>query len=162
MIIFINGTINSGKTTVSKELQDRLIDAVHIEVDDLRNFASFLSLEEVIPHALEDSLSLTKSWVQRGYHVIVSWPISVSHHEQFLDLSRELDVSLLTFTLKVRKEIAMSNRGGRELNSWELNRIEEIYSDSLIPDVGVVIDSSDLSIEKTVNAVLDYVNDITA
>ena len=65
-IVYLNGPINSGKTTISKLLQNRLPETVHIEVDDLRNFANFIDIEEVIRYALEDALLITKNWINRG------------------------------------------------------------------------------------------------
>ena len=74
MIIVLDGPINAGKSTVGAMLADRLAHTVHIEVDALRHFAGCLTLEQAIPHALADAVSLVKTWTLRGFHVVVSWP----------------------------------------------------------------------------------------
>lgn len=43
MIIFLNGSKNSGKSTVAKILQDKLPNTAHVEVDNLRDFISWRS-----------------------------------------------------------------------------------------------------------------------
>lgn len=72
MIIFINGSINSGKSTVAKILVDKLPKTAHIEVDDLRKAIRWMSLEESIPINLENTASLIKNFVKRGINVIVT------------------------------------------------------------------------------------------
>src|SRR5258706_11349364 len=127
MVIYLNGSINSGKTTVAKLLVSRIPHTVHIEVDDLRNFAECLSLEEVIPFCLEDAITLTRRWVERGLNVVVSWPISEQHHLRFVRALAETSVPIYTFTISPQLEVALSDRGGRTLTDWERNRILHLY-----------------------------------
>jgi cytidylate kinase len=74
MIIFLDGPINAGKSTVGAILAGQMRQAVHIEVDCLRHFTGGFSLEQAIPFALADAAELANAWVKRGFHVIVSWP----------------------------------------------------------------------------------------
>lgn len=71
-VIIINGPINSGKTTISQELQRRLPQLAHIEVDDLRHFISWMDLEESISLNLKNTVAVGKvfldlSFVQRRF-----------------------------------------------------------------------------------------------
>ncbi len=38
MIIFINGSINAGKTTIAKILAEKIPQTANVEIDELRNF----------------------------------------------------------------------------------------------------------------------------
>lgn len=160
MVIYIDGPINAGKTTVGRMLAGHLPNAVHIEVDHLRHFASCLALEEAIPFALEDTLSLTGNWIRRGYDVVVTWPIDARNHVRFAEAIAGLGVSLVTFTLLPRREIALKNRGKRVLTDGEKRRIGEMY-ETMYADggVGVLIDNSQLSLEETVQRILHYLSD---
>lgn len=110
MVIYLNGSIYSGKSTVAKLFAGRLR-TVQIEVDDLSNFASCLTLEEAIPFCLEDALALTRRWVGRGFNVVVSWPISEPDHRRFVQGLGDAGVPAHTFTLGPLLGAALSNRG---------------------------------------------------
>ena len=75
MIIWIDDSINAGKTTVAKRLASRFPKALHIEIDDLRHFADCLTLDEVIPFCVEDAASLTSTWIEQSFNVVLSWPV---------------------------------------------------------------------------------------
>lgn len=156
MIIYINGPINSGKTTISRTLLGRLPKSVHIEVDDLRNFAPSLCLEEIIPFALEDTITLARKWTERKFNVLISWPISKDNFKQIEYFCNQNSIPLIAFTLLPRLEICLSHRGSRKLTDWEKKRIPVLYNDLFKNDlIGNVIDNSELSIEETVQVILD-------
>jgi hypothetical protein len=155
MVIYLNGSINSGKTTVAKLLASRLPRTVHIEVDDLRNFAACLSLEEAIPFCLEDALALTRGWVGRGFNVVVSWPISEPDHQRFVQGLGNTGVPIYTFTLGPPLEVALSDRGGRSLSVRERERVAQMYAAGMPePSFGVVIDNSGQSPEETAEEII--------
>jgi hypothetical protein len=155
MVIYLNGSINSGKTTVAMLIASRIPKTVHIEVDDLHNFADCLTLEEAIPFCLEDAITLTRRWVERGFNVVVSWPISEQDHLQFVRELDETGVPFYTFTLSPGVEVALSDRGGRKLSEWERNRIAHLYAIGIHkPSFGVVIDNSDQSPEETAEKII--------
>src|SRR5262245_14252670 len=106
MVIYLNGSINSGKSTIARLIISRIPQTVHIEVDDLRHIADCLTLEEAIPFCLEDAILLTRHWVARGFNVVVSWPISEQHHRQFVRALDGTGIPFHTFTLSPRLEVA--------------------------------------------------------
>ena len=69
MIILLNGSINSGKTTVAKQLIQLLPRTAHVEVDDLREFIRFLPLAEAIPLNPALAVALTN----RGTRELSDW-----------------------------------------------------------------------------------------
>ena len=155
LVIYLNGSINSGKSTIARLLADRLPRTIHIEVDDLRHFADCLTLDEAIPFSLEDAIALTRRWVERGFNVVVCWPISEAHHRQFAQALAEIRVPIYTFTLSPTLEVALSDRGGRQLTERERQRIAQLYAAGIhTPTFGFVIDNSDQSPEQTVEQLL--------
>jgi len=154
MVIYLNGSINSGKTTVAKLLVRRIPQTIHIEVDDLRHFAECLSLEDAIPFCVEDAITLTRRWVERGFNVVVSWPISEPHHRRFVRSLDGTGVPVYTFTLSPPLAVALRDRGGRQLTERERSRIAQLYETGIhTPSFGMVIDNSDQSPEETVEEI---------
>jgi chloramphenicol 3-O-phosphotransferase len=150
MLIFINGSINAGKSTIGRLLAENLAGTVHIEVDDLRHFADCLSLSDAIPYCLEDALTLTRNWLSRGFNVVVTWPISQREHALFEREAANAGVIIHAVTLRPPLEVAISDRGQRELSDLERGRIREQYQAPHIdPGIGTVIDNSRQTPEET-------------
>lgn len=150
MLIYLNGSINSGKSTLGKLLAKSLPQTVHIEVDHLRHFADCLNLTQAIPFCIEDTITLTRNWLARGFNVVVSWPISERNHALLESETADFQVPTHTFTLRPQLEVVTSDRGGRRLSDRERSRIEAQYQSSHIdPGLGTVIDNSNQTPEET-------------
>jgi hypothetical protein len=161
MIIYINGSINAGKSTVASLLARTLPNTIHIEVDSLRNFARCLTLEEAIPFCLEDTAFLTRNWAERKFNVVIDWLISEEDYCRFIHLLGDCPAPVFAFTLAPRLEIALTNRGERELTDREYNRIQFHYSRGIAsPAFGTVIDNSDQTPEQTVQEIMNVINQI--
>lgn len=159
MVIYLNGSINSGKSTVAGLLARRMPRTVHIEVDDLRAFAACLTLEAAIPFCLEDALALTRLWVGRGFNVVVSWPISVPDHERFARGLADTGTLVHTFTLAPPFGVASNDRGDRKLSERERERVAQLYAAGINePPFGAVIDNSLQSPEETAEVILRAVS----
>jgi uridine kinase len=157
LIIFISGSINSGKTTVSKLLAAKIPNTAHIEVDDLRAMINWMPLEESIPLNLKNALSLTLNFIERNINVIISYPLSKMEYE-FFNKSLPLEVERFYFTLSPRIDYVLKNRGTRELTEWEIERIKYHYkTDVNNPGAGIVIDNTLHTPEETVNEMLYYI-----
>lgn len=158
MVIYIDGPINAGKSTISARLAQALPSTIHIEVDHLRHFAACLSLDDAIPYALEDTIQLTQNWLRRGFNVVVSWPIDAQDHAQFAQAVGDTGARLYTFTLLPRQEVCLQNRGTRPLTDHEIRRIHEMYAWRRIHgSVGTIIDNSDQTPDQTVAQILHHV-----
>ena len=48
MILLLNGCINSGKSSVANALSRLVPDTAHVELDELRQFCSWLPLEAAV------------------------------------------------------------------------------------------------------------------
>lgn len=159
MIIFINGSINSGKSTISKLLQKKVGNTALIEIDSLREFIEWMPLEDAIPLNLKNTISLIYNFVAEGLNVIVPYPLSESNYHY---LRNNIDIDnqkLIVITLAPRLEIALQNRGDRELTSWEKERIKHQYEIGInTPSFGNIIDNSNLSPEETVDKILEIID----
>ena len=150
MVIYINGSINSGKSTIGRLLARSLPSTIHIEVDDLRHFADCLSLDEAIPFCHEDTMTQTRSWLSRGFNVVVTWPVSERMYVDFKRESERIGRPIHMVTLRPSLDIALSDRGLRQLSDGERVRIREQYrSPHIDPGLGTVIDNSRQSPEET-------------
>jgi len=159
MIILINGTINSGKTTISKLLVRKLENTAHIEVDKLREFIEQIPLSEaVIEISLENAISVAKNFASRGFNVIISYPLSMKNYEKIVGELSGHDEKIVVITLNHKLEKVLKNRGSRELNSWEIERIKYHYSIGLnTPEFpSIIIDNTNQAPEETVAEIVKY------
>jgi hypothetical protein len=150
MIILLNGPINSGKTTVSKDLVELLPRTAHVEVDDLREFIRFLPLEESIPLNLKNAVAVTQNFVVYGLNVVLSYPLSQEDYDYLMRELKPLGAPVHCVTLNPDLAVALTNRGTRELTEWERRRMP-YHSETGInnPPFGIVIDNTRLTPEET-------------
>lgn len=73
MIIFINGSINSGKSTISKLLQKIIPNTALVEVDSLREFIDWMPLQKSISLNLQNAVSVIKNFVDQKLNVIIPY-----------------------------------------------------------------------------------------
>ncbi len=157
MIIFISGSINSGKTTVANLLKKEFPRTAHIEVDTLRDMIDFMPLEESIPLNLKNTLSLTLNFIKENINVIITYPLSKTEYE-FFNQNLPLEVQRFFFTLNPRLDHALTNRSTRELTLQEVERIKYHYQTGVNnPDFGITIDNTMQSPEETVSDILYYI-----
>ena len=165
-IVNINGPINSGKSTVSKLLIKKLDNALFVEVDDL------LSDEE--QEAL--GLHMEAGWTERTnrlnklvneykktkrYDIIVfAYPISKNLYDEWKSFE-DKDTSFTNITLAPSLEVCLTNRGQRELASWEINRIKEMYDEGYHNRefADLIIDNSNQTPQETVDVILMFLNE---
>lgn len=161
MIIFINGSINSGKSTIAKLLADKISNSALLEVDALRNFIKWMPLEESIPINLENTVAVIKVFARNNINVIVPYPLDKEDYNYLTNQLREFKNDLYTFTLSPRLEIVLQNRGSREITEWEKERINHHYNTGISsPDFGIIIDNSDETPEETTDKILQSLNKV--
>lgn len=158
MIILINGSINSGKTTTGRLLAALLPRTAHVEVDTLREFVACLPLDEAIPINLENAAAVTRNLVARHFHVVLTYPLGDEDHAYLRAAFADLGTPIHTFTLGPALEVALADRGERRLSEQERRRIREQYADGRHrPPFGVTIDTSALRPEEAAAAILDHI-----
>ena len=157
MIIFLSGSINSGKTTIANLLKNEFPRTAHIEVDTIHDMYEWMPLEEAIPLNLKNTLSLTMNLIKEDMNVIISYPLSRDEYE-FFNKHLPLEVQRFFFTLNPRIDYAHTNRGTRELTEWEVERIKHHYSTGINnPGFGITIDNTMQSPDETLSDILYYI-----
>lgn len=156
MIVLLNGSINSGKTTVGKHISSMGIEVAHIEVDSIRDFIRWMPLKESIPLNLENAVSVALNLNKRKIDSVITIPLSEVDYEYFSSCFTEAGVEWTAIALNPGLEVLKMNRGNRELTKWELSRIDELDKEgSVNPSFGQVIDNSNMPIEDTAMKVLE-------
>jgi len=154
MVIFISGSINSGKTTVSQLLKNKIPNTAHIEVDDLRAFIDWMPLENSIPINLENTVCIINNFAAKNINSIVSYPLNKKEYEFIVSGLKNND-TIYFFTLSPSLETALSKRTERKLTEWETERIKFHYSDGVNnPGFGKIIDNTNQTPEETVEEML--------
>ena len=162
-IININGPINSGKTTISKLLQEKLPQSLFIEVDDL------LSDDEQV----KLKLTREKGWVerlkrlneiitqeqkiQRYENIIFAYPMTGKTYHQW-KLWKDENTEFINITLAPKLNICLQNRGTRELNEAEKERIKQMYKEGYnCPEFAdLIIDNSTQTPIETLKNILYF------
>lgn len=156
MIIFINGSINSGKSTVAKILADKIGNAALVEVDQLRDFIGWMPLKDAIPLNLENTVSVIKNFAKNGLNVIIPYPLGQKNYKYLLDNLTQYQDQLRFFTLSPALEAALQNRGTRELTDWEKERIKYHYDIGISnPKFGIIIDNTAQTPQQTADEILN-------
>ncbi|MEI6835546.1 MAG: hypothetical protein WCK59_01820 [Candidatus Falkowbacteria bacterium] len=159
MIIFINGSINSGKSTVAKLVADSLGNTALLEIDSLREFISWLPIKQAIPLNLINAVSVINNFLKNKIDVIVPYPLSQANYDFFLQELKDYQSSIFAFTLSPKLEVALSNRGTRNLDEAEKERIKYHYSIGIPkPDFGIILDNSLETPEVTAAKILKIIN----
>lgn len=155
MIIFINGSINSGKSTVSKLLAQKIERPAIVEIDSLSEFIEWMTVQEKISINLENAVSVIKNFVGNNFNVIVPYPLSQRNYDYMVNSLKDVGEKIFVFTLSPDLENVLKNRGKRELNEWEIERIKYHYSIGINnPYFGIIIDNTNQNPEKTTEIIL--------
>lgn len=161
MIIFINGSINSGKSTVSKLLSNKIGNCAVLEIDELRNFIEWMPLEQSIPINWENAFLLIRNFVKNKINVIVPYPISQKNYERIINSLNDLKDDIHFFTLNPSLDIVSQDRGERKLDKWERERIKYHYSIGINnPTFGKIIDNSNQAPDETVEEIFSRIKNL--
>lgn len=155
MIIFINGSINSGKSTVGRILAKEL-GFEFVEFDDIRSTIPEPNIDKALPLVFEKGIELLNTLHKSNKSVIVAYPLSLKNYNL---LKERLLTIPKVITLSPRLEVVLKDRGERKLLESERERIKYHYKIGINnPSFGDIIDNSDLTIEETVKKITDILN----
>lgn len=126
LVVVLNGPINAGKTTTGQAMAAMLPDALFIDGDDhdapdgaplaVRIAAAFDRLDHLIAAAQTAVL-------------IIAVPLRNADFERVQNACRARAANLLVVTLAPPLEIALSNRGTRQLTTGEVTRSRQMYAE---------------------------------
>lgn len=125
--IWISGSINSGKSTVSKLLGKKLKMAI-IELDTLSTFVEdFLSFEEYLKLNYEIFFEIVEIYNKKNIGVIIVYPLG---EEKYSEIKNKLQ-NFQVFSIDPTLEVVLTDRGERKLTNWEKDRIKYQYKNNI-------------------------------
>lgn len=127
-VIFVNGPINSGKSTVAKMLAEQIPDAVYLEGAEIVSRKE-LSLSKWIIATIMTGTLKACELAHEGKLAIFAFPLRDNDWKVVSGLCEHAGVDPICVTLDPGIEIALSNRDQRELSEQERQRIEEMYQE---------------------------------
>lgn len=161
MIIFLNGSINAGKSTVAKLIAKELSDTALIEIDALREMISWMPIDQSIPLNLENAVSVITNFAKRNLNVVIPYPLSEKNYDFLMENLKDLNANIRVFTLAPQLDKVLTNRGTRELDDWERERIKHHYAIGIpTPSFGEIVDNSNQTPEETAQYILYRLNEL--
>ena len=158
MLVFISGSINSGKTSTSRVLAERL-GAAFVDVDDLNDTIPNFNLETDLDKSMDLAIQAINNHTRQGRNVIANYVVRQEDYDRF---ENEVETHpQIVITLAPRLEVAQGKRGNRELSEWEVLRIKHHYDTGIAsPKFGYIIDNSEVPIDKTVDRILEIIAEV--
>lgn len=145
MVIFISGSVNSGKSTTSKAVAEEL-QAVWLDVDEIAHSIPDFDLSKDIPRALELTIQKVNRLTRTGKTVVANYVLRQRDYEMLRDGLD--DKAQYYFTLAPRLDVVRRDRG-RGMNDWEYKRIKHHYDTGIAsPRFGEIIDTSDMGLDE--------------
>ncbi|OGK16889.1 hypothetical protein A2690_03435 [Candidatus Roizmanbacteria bacterium RIFCSPHIGHO2_01_FULL_39_12b] len=156
MIIFINGSINAGKSTIAKILASKITNTTNVEIDTLHEYINWLEIDKAVPINLENAVLVINNFAKHGYNVVVPYPLSQRNYEY---LKKELrDNKLFFFTLSPEIEKVQNDTNDRKLTQWERDRIQHHYDIGISsPTFGKIIDNTNQTPEETAREIISLI-----
>ena len=155
MLIFISGSINSGKTTTSKALAARL-HAAYLNIDDLNDTIPNFNLATDLDKSMDLAIQKINTYLDKNEDVVANYVVRQQDVERVANEIHTKDVFVVT--LAPRIEVAQTQRGERVLSDWEKERIQYHYDTGVAsPKFGSVIDNSDLTLGETVDKIIEII-----
>jgi len=158
MLVFISGSINSGKTTTSKALAKKL-EAELVNVDDLNDTIPNFNLATDLDKSMDLAIRTINDYTEQGKDVVANYVVRQRDFDRF---ENEITAQpQIVVTLAPRLEVAQGKRGDRELSEWEVSRVKHHYDTGIAsPNFGYFIDNSELTVDETVDQILKIITDI--
>ena len=155
MIVFINGSINSGKSTVAKLLADKIGNCAVLEIDNLREFIEWMPIEKAIPLNLENAVSLINNFDKNDLNVVIPYPLSEKNYK-YIKNNLKVNNKVHFFTLNLDLNEVLKDRGNRKLDDWERERIKHHYEIGINkPSFGKIINTTDQTPEETLEIIIN-------
>jgi cytidylate kinase len=155
-LVFLSGSINSGKTTTSKALASKL-GADFVNVDDLNDTIPNFNLATDLDKSMDLAIKIINECLDNGRDVVANY---VVRQKDFNRFEHEIHTDKqFVITLAPRLEVAQGKRGNRTLTDWEVQRVKHYYDTGIAsPNFGHIVDNSDLTVEETIDKIIEIVS----
>jgi hypothetical protein len=136
-------------------LTEKISNSALLEIDVLRNMIAWMPLEKTLPINFDNAISLIRNFVASGLNVVIPYPLSRENYDYIVGALSEINSKIYVFTLAPKLEKALTNRGSRELDNQEKERIKYHYEIGIHnPSFGEIIDNSEQTPEETVDRII--------
>ncbi len=151
-IFFINGTINSGKTTTARELALTTPNSIFIDGDDHGK-----SFNGKLKYSIKAGHNYIKEQIEGSDFIygFVAYPLRNEDADLLRTFCLEKGSECYFITLAPPLETALSTRGNRFLKDWEIFRIKEMYAEGYPTRKfsDLIIDNSKITIEDVIKEI---------
>lgn len=127
-LIFVNGTINSGKSTIGRLLAETLPSGVYVDGDEVIDQQG-LSLEQWILKTIQAVSVQRCVLAKQGKNICISYPLRDEDWKAICLICEKHRVKPTVITLAPKISTALSNRGDRNLTDEERSRISQMYDE---------------------------------
>lgn len=163
LIININGPINAGKSTVGRLLAKKLSLSLFVEVDDLLSDEEQDALKLDFMGGIKERLRRLNELVekekkrQRCQEIIFAYPMEENNYRRWKKFEDER-TRFINITLSPSLQACLSNRGNRELTTWEQGRIQQMYLENYHCPQGsdLIIDNTNQTPDQTVEEIIKF------
>jgi uridine kinase len=155
MIIFINGSINSGKTTIAKILTEKLPKTANIEIDKLHDFIAWLEIDKAVPINLENAMLIIRNFSKHDFNIVIPYPLSEKNYKYIVKELKNVKKQLYFYTLAPDIKKAQTSTKDRKISKWEFERIQYHYDIGIHkPSFGKIINNTDQTPKETADEIL--------
>ena len=153
-LIFLNGCVNSGKSTIGKDILSKCENVAFVELDDLHNFLPWMPIEKAVPINIKNGLSVSKNFIEEKIDVLFAYPLSDEDFQYVKSLiDFECIIECITLYCDLNKNV--TNRGSRELTDYEIDRIKWMHDNGLAkPSFSTIVDTTDKNIDEVTNTII--------
>ena len=157
-LIFMNGSMNSGKTTTSIALATKL-GISFIDLDDIREEFGNSDLKDAIPLVLSEAAKRINDEVANNRSIIACYVLSENNYNSFISMLN--DYPKFFYTLTPKLESIVQKRGDRHISNDEIERIKHHYTIGINkPSFGKNIDNTNLSINEVSQIIVDDLQNV--
>lgn len=150
--------MNSGKSTISNLLREKIENPAVVEIDEFRCFIKHLPVEETVAVNWENAALVARNYHNHGFNVIVPYPLAHKYYEYLQKELSDLSDHIYYVTLNPPVDVLVTNRGERELDDREIGKIQSLHERGIADNsYGLVIDNSNQTPEETVVEILEYI-----
>ncbi|MCP4355528.1 MAG: AAA family ATPase [Proteobacteria bacterium] len=168
MIIIINGCINSGKTTLGKELHKHLPNSTFIDVDYIfgdRNYYEEnkhklkINFSEYCMRRLFKMIEVGNKLSKKDNFIVFAYPIFPNTYHFLKDGFKK---EFIIFTLDPSQKICKSVRGDRQPSKREKHNIHEFYKEGIhkLEQSSLILKNK--SLDANIKEILDKLTEINA
>jgi len=127
-----------------------------VNVDDLNDTIPNFNLATDLDKSMDLAIKTINNYSKQGKDIVANYVVRQKDWDRF---ESEIETQpQIVVTLSPRLDVAQGQRGDRRLTEWEIARIKYHYDTGIAsPSFGYIIDNSDMTIDETVDKIIEIV-----